>query len=147
MVKRSWKPVAALLTVLIVFFYLHPVGRVLALWALYDKVVALILIYPAALLFQKMLESGSRWRYLTPSLTLISFVGTQIDNMVGNVLFIFLGLYELFGIPVDSLLPLYVTGAFVMTAQRVVIAIIAGLLGTPLLKVLRGSRAISWPLT
>ena len=147
MVKRSWKPVAAILAVLIVAFYLHPVGRVLALWALYDKVIALILIYPAAVLFQKMLDSGLKWRYLTPALTLISFVGTQVDNTVGNDLFIFLKLYDLFGISVEALLPLYVTGAFVMTAQRVAIAIIAGLVGTPLLKVVRKSGAVPWPLT
>jgi hypothetical protein len=144
-VKRSWKAVAVMLAILIVVFYLHPVGRILAIWALYDKVIALILIYPTAILFKKMLDSGLEWRYLTPTMMLVSFVGTQIDNTVGNDLFIFLRLYELFGISADALLPLYVTGAFVMTAQRIAIAIIAGVVGAPLLKFIR-SKGMSWPL-
>ncbi len=147
MVKRAWKPVAVILAVLIVAFYLHPIGKTLALWALYDKIVALILIYPAAILFNKMQDSGLEWKYLTPTLILISFIGTQIDNTVGNDLFIFLKLYEFFGISAEALLPIYITGAFVMTAQRVAIAIIAGIVGAPLLKAIQKSGAIPWPLT
>ena len=147
MVKRSWKLVAVIFAALIIAFYLHQVGRMLAFWALYDKIVALALIFPAAVLIKKMLKSGLEWKYLTPTITLISFVGTQIDNMVGNDLFIFLKLYELFGISVDALLPLYVTGAFIMVAQRVVVAIIAGIVGAPLLKAIQKSGSIPWPLT
>jgi len=147
MVKRIWKPVLAILGAFILVFYLHPVGRMLALWALYDKVAAFALVYPAAVLLEKMLKSGLEWKYLAPTMSLISFVGTQIDNMVGNDLFIFLKLYELFGISVDALLPLYVTGAFVMTAQRVAIAVIAGVVGSPLLKAVQRSRFMPWPLT
>ena len=146
MMKRSWKLAALILAGLIVAFYLHPVGRGLAPWALYDKVIALALIYPTALLFNKAKEFGLQWKYLTPTLILLSFIGTQIDNTVGNDLFIFLRLYEIFGIPVDALLPLYITGAFVMTAQRVVIAIVAGIVGTPLVRVIK-SRGVPWPLT
>ncbi len=148
MVKRYWKLVFVILGVLILMFYLDPIGRTLALWALYDKVIALILIYPTAILVKKMLESGLEWKYLTPTLILISFIGTQIDNIVGNNLFILLRLYELlFGMPVDALLPIYMTGAFVMTAQRIVIAVIAGLIGTPILKFIQKSGTIPWPLT
>ena len=147
MIKRSWKLVFVILGVLLLMFYLHPIGRTLALWALYDKVIALILIYPTAILLKKMLESGLEWKYLTPTLILVSFIGTQIDNTVGNNLFIFLKLYELFGISADTLLPIYITGAFVMTAQRIVIAVVAGLIGTPLLKIIQKSGTIPWPLT
>ena len=146
LVKRQWKPVTVILAILIVAFYLHPVGKTLALWALYDKVIALILVYPAAILLKKLVDSDLEWKHLTPTIILISFVGTQIDNTVGNDLFIFLRLYELFGISADALLPLYVTGAFVMTAQRIAIAIIAGIVGTPLLRFTR-SKGMPWPLT
>jgi hypothetical protein len=146
LVKRQWKPVAVILAILIVGFYLHPIGKTLALWALYDKVIALILIYPATMLMKKVVDSDLEWKYLAPTIMLVSFVGTQIDNTVGNDLFIFLRLYELFGISADALLPLYVTGAFVMTAQRIVIAIIAGIVGAPLLKFTR-SKGIPCPLT
>jgi len=91
-------------------------------------------------------NSGLEWKYLAPTIMLISFVGTQIDNTVGNDLFISLRLYELFGISADALLPLYVTGAFVMTAQRIAIAIIAGIVGAPLLKFMR-SKGMPWPIT
>lgn len=147
MVKRLWKYAALILGALILAFYFHPIGRMLALWALYDKIIALGLVYPAAILLNKMLKSGLTWKYLTPTLILLSFVGTQIDNTVGNCLFIFLKLYEVFGITVDALLPIYITGAFVMTAQRVVIAIIAGIVGSPLLKFIQKSGVIPWPLT
>jgi len=145
LVKRQWKAVAVILAILIVAFYLDPVGKTLALWALYDKVIALILVYPAAILLKKMVDSGLEWKYLTPTMILISFVATQIDNTVGNDLFITLRLYELFGISADTLLPLYVTGAFVMTAQRIAIAIIAGIVGAPLLKFIR-SKGMPCPL-
>jgi hypothetical protein len=138
--------VTFLLGIPIVAFYLDPIGKTLALWALYDKVIALVLVYPAAILLKKMVDSGLEWKYLTPTMILISFVGTQIDNTVGNDLFIFLRLYDLFGISADALLSMYVTGAFVMTAQRIAIAIIAGIVGAPLLKFIR-SKGMPWPLT
>ncbi len=107
----------------------------------------MILIYPTAILLERMLKSDLTWKYITPTLILVSFIGTQIDNTVGNCLFIFLKLYEVFGISVEALLPIYITGAFVMAAQRVVIALVAGVVGTPLLKFIHKSGVIPWPLT
>ena len=53
LVKRQWKAVAVILVILIVAFYLDPIGKTLALWALYDKVIALILVYPASHIVEK----------------------------------------------------------------------------------------------
>ncbi|MFQ6116334.1 MAG: hypothetical protein ACE5NG_19930, partial [bacterium] len=71
MVKRRWKLVMAIFAVLIVAFYLHPVGKLVALWALYDKVIALVLVLPAAKFVDTMLKDKLNLKKVT---TAIGFV-------------------------------------------------------------------------
>ncbi len=147
MVKRQWKFVVVLYAASALAFYLHPVGNLVAMWALYDKMIALVLILPAAMLMDKVLREKLDLEKLTPAIGLISFIGTEADDVIGNVLFMFLGLYNLWGIPVEDLPPLYAAGAFIMPMQRVVIALIAMAVGTSLIRALERGKMISWPPT
>lgn len=147
MVKRRWKLVMAIFAVLIVAFYLHPVGKLVALWALYDKVIALVLVLPAAKFVDTMLKDKLNLKKVTTAIGFVSFIGTEVDDITGNVLFMFLELYKVWGIPVEALIPLYTAGAFIMPAQRVVIALLAMAVATPLLNALERGKIISWPLT
>lgn len=134
--------------VLIGAFYFHPVGNTVALWALYDKVVALALIFPTAKLVKKLRANGTlNLKWLAPTLGLISFIGTEMDDIVGNVLFMFLGLYNLFGIPTETLPSIYMSGALIMPAQRLLVAFLATAVAVPLFKVFEKSKIIRWPLT
>jgi hypothetical protein len=143
-----WTLVAAVFAVLIIAFYLHPVGNLVALWALYDKVIALVLVFPAAKLISMMkTEDGLNLKWLAPAVGLVSFIGTEIDDITGNVLFMFLELYKLFGFSAEDLIPLYFGGAFIMPAQRILIALLATVVAVPILKVFEKNKIISWPLT
>lgn len=143
-----WILVVTIYIVLIGAFYFHPVGKTVALWALYDKTIALALIFPTAKLIKKLKTNESlNLKWLTPALALISFIGTEADDIAGNVLFMFLELYNLFGIPVESLPSLYMGGAIIMPAQRVLVAVLATLVAVPLFKVFEKNEMIRWPLT
>jgi len=143
-----WILVAIIYIVLIGAFYFHPVGNTVALWALYDKVIALALIFPTTKIIKKLKTNESlNVKWLTPALALIAFIGTEIDDITGNVLFMFLELYNLFGIPPEALPPLYISGALIMPAQRVLVAILATLVAVPLFKVFEKSEVANWPLT
>lgn len=85
--------------------------------------------------------------WLAPTLALTSFIGTEMDNLAGNVLFMYLELYKFFGIPPEVLPLLYISGALIMPVQRVLVAILAMLIAVPLFKVFEKSEVIRWPLT
>ncbi|PMB74465.1 hypothetical protein C0195_02705 [Candidatus Bathyarchaeota archaeon] len=143
-----WILVVIIYVVLIGAFYFHPVGNTVAFWALYDKVIALALIFPTTKIIKKLKTNGSlNVKRLALALALISFIGTEIDDIAGNVLFMFLELYKLFGFKPEDLPPIYMGGALIMPAQRVLVAILATLVAVPLFKVFEKSEIIRWPLT
>jgi hypothetical protein len=111
-------------------------------------VIALVLVFPAAKLISMMkTEDGLNLKWLAPAVGLVSFIGTEIDDITGNVLFMFLELYKLFGFSAEDLIPLYFGGAFIMPAQRILIALLATVVAVPILKVFEKNKIISWPLT
>jgi hypothetical protein len=148
--SHLWTFALAVHATLISAFYLHPVGNTVALWALYDKVIALALIFPTVKIVKKSrISEGESLdvKWLLPALALTSFIGTEADDITGNVIFMYLELYKLFGIPPEALPPLYVAGAVIMPLQRVLVAIIATLVAVPLFKAFEKSALIRWPLT
>jgi len=143
-----WILLAMIYIAFIGAFYLHPVGRAVALLALYDKIITLALIFPTAKFVKKLKSNGSsNVKWLTPTLALISFIGTEADDLVGNVLFVFLELYKFFGIPIEDLPYIYMSGAIIMPGQRVLVAILATLVVVPLFKIFEKDGIIKWPLT
>jgi hypothetical protein len=143
-----WIIVAIMYIMLIGAFYFHPVGNMVALWALYDKVIALALIFPTAKLVKKLRNNGMlNLKWLAPTLGLISFIGTEMDDIVGNIIFMFFGLYNVFGISTEDLPFVYMSGALIMPAQRLLVALLATAVAVPLFKVFEKSKIIKWPLT
>lgn len=74
-------------------------------------------------------------------------MGTEADDITGNVLFMFLEIFNAFGIPVEILPSLYIAGAFIMPVQRILVAILAAGIAVPLFKVFEKKPVVRWPLT
>jgi hypothetical protein len=133
---------------LISAFYFHPVGNTVALWALYDKIIALALIFPTVKIIKKSgIGESLNFKWLPIALALTSFIGTEADDVTGNAIFMYLELYNLFGIPPEALPPLYMAGAVIMPVQRVLVAILAMLIAVPLFKIFGKGVLVRWPLT
>jgi hypothetical protein len=87
------------------------------------------------------------FKWLPIALALTSFIGTEADDVTGNAIFMYLELYNLFGIPPEALPPLYMAGAVIMPVQRVLVAILAMLIAVPLFKIFGKGVLVRWPLT
>ncbi len=141
------RPKLALLVMVIplVAFLANPLGREVALPALYDQIIALFLLYPSYLLWKRAKENE---RYLPLAMFLVAFVGTEADNLTGNAIFLDLRLYStLWGIPASSLYSLFLAGAFFYPFGRVLVALANAVIGTPALLGLKRSKLLNYPLT
>jgi len=145
LVDERVKIAAALMVIPLLAFLANPLGREIAVPALYDQVIALILLYPAYLMVKK---AKANQKYLPLALFLVAFIGTEADNLTGNALFIDLHLYSvLYGLPASSLYDLYLGGAFIYPMGRVLVGIANAIVGAPALIALKKANLLSWPLT
>ncbi|MDP7974693.1 MAG: hypothetical protein RAK24_00655 [TACK group archaeon] len=144
-VDRRPLPAALVMLLPLLAFLASPVGRTIWLPALYDQIVALVLLYPSYVLLK---AADRRSAYLPAAIFLIAFVGTEADNLTGNALFVDLGLYSsLYGMPASSLYGVYMAGAFVYPLGRVLVALMNALVGVPVLIALKRAGLMSWTLT
>jgi MFS family permease len=126
-------------------FLANPIGREVALPALYDQVIALFLLYPSYIAWKKARKDV---KYLPLAMFLVAFVGTEADNLTGNAIFVDLHLYStLWGIPASSLYSVFLAGAFFYPLGRVLVALANVVIGAPALIALKKSKLLNYPLT
>jgi uncharacterized membrane protein len=134
---RKWKIGFSIYAILIIaFLFTPPVQPIyenlyVGIAVLWDKIIALLLILPCTK-FAKQLSASKSLPFLY---FLITFIGNQVDNMWGSLAFATPLVYEgIFGLPLETVRFLFIVSPFVYPAIRLLQAIIATIIATPLMK-------------
>ena len=132
--RAKWKPVLAIYAVMLSAYFIHPIGRALPIWTILDILVALLLIYPAAMLSRK--PFGTSTRSLAIMLVFTSFVGVALDSLVRVFLLVPCGFHnlfpEFFG-SFDQLFAVFVIAAADSYIEDALVIIFSVLVGVPIL--------------
>lgn len=129
--KGNWKPILAIYVIMLSAYFIHPLGRQLPLWTILDILLALALIYPTAKISSKLSEEKPR--HLMLPLISISFISTVTDALARVFLFIPVGLFHLFGLTIEAVYAIFITGAFYSYMEDVLVVIISPIIGIPLI--------------
>lgn len=131
--RAKWKPVLALYAVMLSAYFIHPYGRALPIWTILDVLVALFLIYPTAMLSQKLFKKDAK--HLSIALALVSFICIATDSLVRIFLLVPAGLYSLPDFPgtYDLLQAVFVGAAATSYVEDAIAVFISLIVGVPLL--------------
>jgi hypothetical protein len=146
LLKSRWKTVATLLLIILVGFLLHPFGSSVFLYADWDKMIALGLVYPAFRLVNHGMRQRGNLKALMPAVGLIAFVSTEIDGATGNLIFL-LEAQPLFGLTREMLPALFIPYTFLDPAVRLLVGVLCALVLTPVLVAAEKANLLKWPLT
>ena len=149
MFRKKFVAAAAVMAALVVSFWFTPVAQpvgehwVVGLAATFDKMIALALIAPTAWMMKRSgALPGEGGRVKVSALTfaqlfVVAFIGNEADNALGNTVFalpiVFNGVY---GLMLKNVRMLFVASPFVYPAVRVIQALLAAVMGLPLMKAL-----------
>jgi len=144
---RRWKEAFVIFAVTIfAFLFTPPVSPItdfyyVAVAALFDKIIALLLIIPTA----KIQEKYSSLKTLPLLFFFLAFIGNQADSTLGSLVFATPIVYRgVFGIlSVDEVRFLFVVSPFFYPAIRIIQAVIATIVAVPLVKALNAAGFIS----
>jgi hypothetical protein len=112
-------------------YFIHPFGRALPLWTIFDVLLALLLVYPAAKFSGNLFRSNVK-RSAT-ALLLISFVCIATDSLVRVFLLVPSGLYGLFFEGFQGLYLMFVGFAIDSYVEDLIVVAVSFLVGLPLL--------------
>jgi hypothetical protein len=146
LLKTRWKTVAALLAVILAGFFIHPFGSSVFLYADWDKVIALVLVYPVFRLVKRGVGQRGNLKTLMPIVGLVAFLSTEIDGATGNLIFL-LEAQPLFGLTRDMLPALFIPYTFLDVAVRLLVGLVCGLVLAPVLVTAEKANLLKWPLT
>jgi predicted membrane protein len=142
---RKWKMAfVAFATLIIAFPFTPPVSSMVnalgsaqvALWVLWDKIIALLLILPLAF-FNKRLTVGKG----AALFLILAFVGNQADNMWGSFIYAWPTVYNgIFGFTTEAVQLQFLAGPFLFPAIRLIEALVVMIIAVPLIKVLTGTN-------
>ncbi|MEM1575716.1 MAG: hypothetical protein QXF09_05105 [Nitrososphaerota archaeon] len=134
--RKKWKYVFLIYVILLTGYFIHPLGRILPAWCLWDIYIAFILTFISPL-FLKNFKEITNSKKLVFLLALTSFIGIEADALVRIFILIPVGFYSLMGIPEEALTPIWIAGA-IQTPLEAILSIIATvILGVPLIKFLK----------
>jgi len=145
--KGMWRRVLLLYVLMLAAYFLHPVGRRLPAWCLWDVYVALALVPLSGLLARRISDERENPQTLTPNLALSAFIGVEADVLTRIFIFIPLGFYALMGVPEGALPAIWVAGAVETPIESVISVVASTVVGVPLLIALERGRLLRWPLT
>ena len=125
---------------MIAFLFTPPVasfGSVqVAIWVLWDKIIALALILPLAI-FRKQLSKGQGIALFF----LLAFIGNQADNVWGSFAFALPQVYNgIYGMQMVDVQVAFLAAPFLYPAIRIVQAFLITLIAVPLMRVLSGTN-------
>ena len=132
--KAKWKPVLAAYAVMFSAYFIHPFGRALPLWTIFDVLLAFFLVYPAARLSGNLFRSDHKLS--ATALLLISFVCTATDSLLRVFLLVPCGLYGLFyegSEAFQGLQLVFVGSAIDSYIEDLIVVAVSFLVGLPLL--------------
>lgn len=144
--KGRWRLAISAMAAAIVAFILHPYGLSVFMYADWDKVIALFLIYPASRLVKRNMGLNMTVKSLMPIIGLVAFTATEMDGATGNVIFLIMA-GPVFGLTREMLPPLFLPYTFVDCGVRIFTAIVCALVLTPILVAARKVHLLQWLLT
>ena len=146
LLKRKWKPVAVVMFVILLAFLVYPSGLSVFLYANWDKVIGLVLVYPVFRFVSGRLGEREGVKALAPAIGLIAFVATEMDGATGNLIFL-VEAGPIFGISAQMLPSMFIPYTFVDAGVRVLVGIVCALVLTPVLVSVKKANLLRWPLT
>jgi hypothetical protein len=134
---KRWKIGFLINAILILAFLFTPPAQPInenlyvVIAVLWDKIIALLLILPCVKFAKRLSDSKS----LPFLYFMLAFIGNQVDNMWGSLVFATPPVYEgIFGLPLETVRFLFIVSPFVYPAIRLLQAIIAAIISAPLMK-------------
>jgi hypothetical protein len=146
LLKGRWKPISAVLAVILLAFFVHPFGPAVFLYANWDKVIALGLVYPVFRFAKREMRNRESVRALTPVIGLVSFIATELDGATGNLVFL-LEAQPVFGLTKEMLPALFIPYTFLDPATRVLVGVVCALVLAPVLVAAEKANLLKWPLS
>jgi hypothetical protein len=134
---NKWKQaVIPFVVIIVAFLFTPPVSGFnsvqIAIWVLWDKILAVALIAPLVL-FRKRLTAGLG----AAAIFLVAFIGNQADNIWGSFAFALPPVYEgIYGLPLEFVQAAFLASPFIYPAIRIIQAFIVTIIAVPLLQIL-----------
>ncbi|NLF88346.1 hypothetical protein GX563_05925 [Candidatus Bathyarchaeota archaeon] len=134
---NKWKQaIIPFVVIMVVFLFTPPVSGFnsvqIAIWVLWDKILAVALIAPLVL-FRKKLTAGLG----AAAIFLVAFIGNQADNIWGSFAFALPPVYEgIFQMPMEAVQISFLASPFIYPAIRLIQAFIVTIIAVPLLQAL-----------
>ncbi|RLE72228.1 MAG: hypothetical protein DRJ37_03315 [Thermoprotei archaeon] len=140
--KRKYRVVFAIYTVMLATYFIHPLGRELPAWCLWDIYMAYIfsIAAPSILKFFKKREEEMK-------LFLATLLGLEADVLTRIFFLIPVELYKVLGASKEALVGWWIAGAFETPIETIIGLIVTLAIGIPLLKALDKSHLIEYPVT
>lgn len=135
--RGKWKYIFLIYALLLTGYFIHPLGRVLPAWCLWNTYIAFILTFISPFFikdFEKIINNPKKLPFL---LALTSFIGTEADALVRIFILIPIGFYSLMGIPEEALTFIWIAGAFQTPIEAILSIIATIILGIPSIKLLK----------
>lgn len=135
---KKWKFAFAIFAALMVaFLFTPPIWPVtenwlIALAVLFDKIIALFLILPVVLFAKRLSFAKASLFYF-----LLFFIGNEVDNMWGSLIFATPPVYGLFGYDVIVVRGFFLVSPFLYPAVRLIQALIGMLIAVPLMQAIK----------
>ena len=149
LIKRKWTPVIALNIVLLVAFLIHPNTSIFINIPFSDVIIPLpfawLHIVALAILVSPLGRKAVQWvSTLTPTkvaigMAILAFIGTMMQHLTGNLLFETILAQPIGGIPVEGYPDIWASIFFVYPVERIILVIVATIIGTPLLRILKNT--------
>ena len=92
--KGKWKVALAAYVAMLAAYFIHPLGRALPAWCLWDIYIAFVLIFVSPGIVRRALEDKASPRKLALALALTSFISVEADVLTRIFLLIPAGLYK-----------------------------------------------------
>jgi len=144
--KGKWKIGLAVYVAMLAAYFLHPLGRTLPAWCLWDIYIAFVLIFISPTIVRRALQDKTNPKKLAPALALTSFISVEADVLTRIFLLIPVGLYKLMW--TEEVLPaIWIAGAIKTPIESIISVIVAVIIGVPLLIALVKGKILEWPLT
>jgi uncharacterized membrane protein len=147
--KRKWMPVIALNIVLLVAFLIHPNTSIFVNVPLSGTTIPLpfawLHIVALAILVSPLGRKAAQWvSTLTATkvaigIAILVFIGTMMQHLMGNLLFETIMAQPIGGIPVEGYPDIWASIFFVYPVERIILVIVATIIGTPLLRILKNT--------
>lgn len=143
MMNRRYRITIIFAVLLLGLFFIAPGNIYVPGWVLWDKYIAVTLIFPAVQLVKKTFKKELNRKYLFITIFLLSFIGLEIDAMMGNLLFGIYG-YSLLGMTAEQVADLYIPFAVVAAWERLIVAFISTLITITLVIAIDSNPRIRW---